>query len=63
MAALLFKLNNMPPNFEVGVHLYQINTTSNRAAGGLDQRVNVAICSIKKSIWSLLIQGLKASLA
>ena len=44
--ALLFKLNNVPPNFEVGVYLYQINTTSNRAAGGLDQRANVATCSI-----------------
>jgi hypothetical protein len=39
--ALLLKLNNVPPNLEVGVHLHQINATRDRAAGGLYQRANV----------------------
>jgi hypothetical protein len=39
--ALLFKLNNMPTNLEVGVHLHQINTTSNRVTGRCGQRANI----------------------
>ncbi|MDO8770505.1 MAG: hypothetical protein Q7K57_17735 [Burkholderiaceae bacterium] len=32
LVALLFKLNNMPTNLEVGVHLHQINATGRGAA-------------------------------
>ena len=38
---LLFKLNNVPTNLKIGVHLHQIYTTGNRVASGLNQRADV----------------------
>ena len=39
--ALLFKLNNVPTNLKIGVHLHQINATGNRVASGLNQCADV----------------------
>ena len=41
LVTLLFKLNDMPTNLKIGVHLHQINTTGNRGASGLNQRADV----------------------